>query len=129
MPVSNTLIYAHELKNSRTVHQDCLYRNIVGRAYYHAFYEIKHHLEQNLRWPITNRKCGVHEQLYSRLNGFPEEISIDKQEKAQLLKNRISKLKKYRTNADYHLSRGISGKEVDYILLESEMISNEVTTL
>lgn len=46
------------------------------KEYYRAcllpcFYEVRHHLEQRLLWPVTKTKCGAHEKVYSRLSGYP----------------------------------------------------------
>lgn len=127
MSTTNTIKYCEELIVSTSSYDDCLQRNVIGRAYYHAFYEIRYHLEKRLKWAITNRNCGVHEQIYSRFSGYPKTtLSMDEEKKAAELRNRITNLKKLRTSADYKLNLSISKEMAEYTILESKEISKEI---
>ncbi|MFL4375936.1 hypothetical protein RJ730_18185 [Acinetobacter baumannii] len=130
MATTDTLNYCYELLGNSTKYDECHKRNIIGRAYYHAFYEVRHHLEQRLLWPVTNTKCGAHEKVYSRLSGYPAgSTSVMIQKRAAEIKNRVQKLKRFRTTADYHLHLTISNKLINYILHESRQISEQISKL
>ena len=127
MSISKTIEYCEELIATDSLHEDCLQRNVIGRAYYHAFYEVRHHLEKRLRWFLTNKNCGVHEQLYSRFAGYPQATTgeIDKRV-AEELRDRITKLIKLRTAADYKLNLAVSREMAEFSILESKAISEAI---
>lgn len=126
---NNALEYVQELRNSKSEFEDCHFRNIIGRAYYYAYHEARIHLENRLKWPITQKKGGVHFQLCSRLAGYPESTPDDDRKRAAELQSRLTKLKAYRTTADYKLNEKISIGVVDFVLEEAEALSEEMAAL
>lgn len=130
MAITNTLEYCEELDQMHSQFPQIHIRAIIGRAYYHAFYEFRDHLENRLQWPITDLKGGSHLRLYSRLSGYPQGLKTPEEVLIiEEIKNRITSLKKNRTAADYKINMIISKKIQDYVVEEAKILSEEIAMI
>lgn len=127
MAYTKTIEYCAELEQFKSEFEDIHRRNIISRAYYHAFYEFRHHLEERLKWPIMDKKGGTHLRLYSRLSGYPEDqLNSEEVKQVEELKYRITALKKYRTKADYEISTNITKLMQDFATDEAKLLATEI---
>lgn len=130
MSNNSTLDYCRELLASESNHKKWQCRNVISRAYYNVFYIADKKLRIDLGWRETTSKGGVHNKLYSRLNGYPDDvISKEKELELAALQKNISDLKKLRTNADYKLQLNIERKVAEFSIVESETISEKINSL
>ncbi|MBC70421.1 MULTISPECIES: hypothetical protein [Acinetobacter] len=122
--MDNSLLdYCNEMASITSSYPDLQNRNIVGRAYYHAFHHAKFHLDSRLDWIQTTTKGGVHMQLYSKLKGYDKEVSSITKLNAEKLYSKLNALKKLRTRADYKLESVITKEIANFSIEESKRIS------
>lgn len=127
---NSTLEYCKELLDQESNHKQWQCRNVISRAYYNVFYLADKKLRIDLNWRETTSKGGVHNRLYSRLRGYPEnEISKGKELELAMLQKNISDLKKLRTNADYKLQLNIRRGLAEFSIAESEALSKKLNSL
>lgn len=124
-----TLNYCKEMLNNESSYEDALLRNVVSRAYYSAFYQLMHNMNNRLGWVETNKKGGVHIREISKLLGYPETSNLQKIEDAKVLHNRMLNLKKLRTKADYKIDQSVERVLAEYAVFETEQICNELNSL
>lgn len=115
--------------NNESSYEDALLRNVVSRAYYSAFYQLMHNMNNRLGWVETNKKGGVHIREISKLLGYPETSNLQKIEDAKVLHNRMLNLKKLRTKADYKIDQSVERVLAEYAVFETEQICNELNSL
>ena len=128
--MDNSLLdYCNEVASVASSYPDLQNRNIVGRAYYHAFHQAKYHLDNRLDWAYTTTKGGVHAQLYSKLKGYDEDVSEVTKLKAEKLYAKLNALKKLRTRADYKMESVITKEMANYSIIEAKRISDLFTEI
>ncbi|QDJ91882.1 hypothetical protein [Acinetobacter haemolyticus] len=122
--MDNSLLdYCNEMSSSTSSYPDLQNRNIVGRAYYHAFHQAKYHLDSRLDWDQTTTKGGVHMQLYSKLKGYDQDVSRATKLNAEKLFAKLNALKKLRTRADYKMESVITKEIANFSIEEARRIS------